>query len=38
MPAMVIAAVLNHFETEHRTNAKFHAAVIMLDQVVQIFR
>ena len=26
------------FETEHRTNAKFHAAVVLFDQVVQIFR
>ena len=26
------------FETEHRTDAKFHATVILFDQVVQIFR
>ena len=28
---------LEPFETEHRTDAKFHAAVVLFDQVVQIF-
>src|ERR1017187_480806 len=26
------------FEAEHRTNAKFHATVVLFDQVIQIFR
>lgn len=26
------------FESEHRTDAKFHATVVLLDQVIQIFR
>ena len=35
MPAITIAADLNHLEAQHWTDAKFDATVILFDQVVQ---
>jgi hypothetical protein len=26
------------FQSQHRTKAKFHATVVLLDQIIQIFR
>jgi hypothetical protein len=38
MPAIVAAAVLNHLNPSIGTDAQLHAAVAVLDPVVQVFR
>ena len=38
MPAIVIAAFLKFFKAEHHSNALLYTPMVLLDQVVQVFR